>query len=529
VIAVTASEMRALDRWTIEHGTPGATLMERAGAGAARVLRERLRRPRGPIVVVCGRGNNGGDGFVIARHLRRAGTPVEVWLAARPEEVQGDAATMLARWRRGRGTVHELTTQAAVAALTRRLERAATVVDALFGTGLNAPVRGTAAEAIAAIGRCGAPVLAVDIASGLSADTGLPLGAAVRATVTATFGFPKIGQLVYPGVDHTGLLAVVDIGIPPAAVAAVAPRGSLLEAHEVGRILPPRARDAHKGDFGHVLAIAGSRGKTGAALLAAQACGRAGAGLVTLAVPASLQAVLEAQVREAMTAALPDTGDGAAALADGNDLEALLRGRAAVVCGPGLGLAAETRALVAHVARRCSVPLVLDADALNALAGTHVLHERAGPTVLTPHPGEMARLLGTDVAAVQADRLAAARGFARAQRVVVVLKGARTIVASPDGGAAISPAGNPGMASGGTGDVLAGVIGALLAQGIDPFEAAALGVFAHGAAGDAVARRQGEVGLLAGDLLAELPATFARLQTAARPEEPTGRGYRAGD
>jgi NAD(P)H-hydrate epimerase len=480
------------------------------------------------VLVVCGRGNNGGDGFVVARHLRRARLPVEVWLATRPEEVRGDAARMLAAWRRTRGPLHDLTTPERVEALARRLGGAAAVVDALFGTGLNAPVAGVAAQVIAAINACGAPVLSVDIASGLSADTGAPLGTAVRATVTGTFGFPKVGQLVYPGVDYTGLLAVVDIGIPAAALAAVGPRVSLLEAQDVGRLLAPRARDAHKGNFGHVLVIAGSRGKTGAALLAAEGAARAGAGLTTLAVAASLQPILEAHVREAMTAALPDTGDGAAALADGAAVEALLGGRAAVACGPGLGLHEATRALVAHVVQRCTAPLVLDADALNAVAGTALLRARAGPTVVTPHPGEMARLLGMDVAGVQADRLEAARRFARSEQVVVVLKGARTIVVSPDGGAAISPTGNPGMASGGTGDVLAGLVAGLLAQGLAPFEAAALGVFAHGAAGDAVAARRGEVGLLASDLLGEIPPTLARLQTAARPEAPQERGYRAG-
>jgi len=521
MIAVTAAEMRALDRWTIEHGTPGYVLMERAGAGAARVLRERLRHPRGAVVVVCGRGNNGGDGFVIARHLRRARVPVEVWLAARPEDVQGDAARMLAKWRRLRGTVHPLVAPADVDALCRRLAGAATAVDALFGTGLNAPVTGLAAAAIEAMNGCGAPVFAVDIASGLSADTGMPLGTSVRATVTATFGHPKVGQLIYPGVEHTGLLAVVDIGIPPAALAADGPRTALLEEEEVGRLLAPRPRDAHKGRFGHVLVIAGSRGKTGAALLAGQGAARAGAGLTTIAVPAPLQPVLEAQVREAMTASLPDAADDAA-------LDALLDARSAIVCGPGLGLADETRALVANVVRRARVPLVLDADGLNAVAGTDLLRARAGPTVITPHPGEMARLVGSDTGHVQADRLGVARALARAEGVVVVLKGARTIIASPDGGAAISPTGNPGMASGGTGDVLAGIVGGLLAQGLAPFDAAVLGVFAHGAAADAVAARQGEVGLLAGDIAAELPATLARLQTSGRPDTPQRRGYRVG-
>ena len=528
MIAVTAAEMRALDRWTIEHGAPGRKLMERAGAGAARVLRERLRAPRGPTVIVCGRGNNGGDGFVIARHLRRARVAVEVWLAARPEEVRGDAADALAAWRKSRGVVHELTSADHIPSLAARLAKAAVVVDALFGTGLNAPVTGLPAAVIEAINACGAPVFAVDIASGLSADTGAPLGVAVRATITATFAFPKVGQLVYPGVENTGLLAVVDIGIPPAAVAAVRPRISLLEADEVGRLLPPRSPNAHKGSFGHVLVIAGSRGKTGAALLAAGGAVRAGAGLTTLAVPSTLQPILEGHVREAMTLGLPDTGAGAAALGDGRVVDAALAARTAIVCGPGVGQDEATRALVTHIARTAAIPLVLDADGLNLVAGTDVLRQRRAPTIVTPHPGEMARLLGTDTTEVQQDRVGAARELAATQQVVVVLKGAHTIVAAPDGGAAISPTGNPGMASGGTGDVLAGVIGALTAQRLAAFDAAVLGVFAHGAAGDTVAARRGEVGLAAGDIIEELPLTLARLQAAARPEAPRRRGYRAG-
>jgi NAD(P)H-hydrate epimerase len=523
LIVVTAAEMRALDRWTIEHGTPGPVLMERAGAGATRVLRARLGRSRRPVVVVCGRGNNGGDGFVIARHLRRARIPVELWLMARPEEVRGDAAGMLEAWRRARGAVEDASAPERVAVLAARLANAGAVVDAIFGTGLNAPVTGVAALVIDAINASGRFVFAVDIASGLSADTGMPLGSAVRADVTATFAFAKVGHQLYPGIEHSGELHVVDIGIPEAAVAAIHPQTTLLEPSRVGRLVKRRPRDAHKGTFGHVLLVAGSRGKTGAALLATGAAGRAGAGLVTLAVAAGLQPGLEGHVRESMTAALSDAGNGVAALGDGRDVDRLLDGRAAVVCGPGLGLAEETRALVAHIVERCRAPLVLDADALNAVAGTELLAERGGPTIVTPHPGEMARLMETDTRAVQSDRLGTARTLSKRERIVVVLKGARTIVVDPDGRAGICPTGNPGMASGGTGDVLAGVIGGLLAQGLAPFEAAVLGVFAHGAAGDAVAARRGEMGLLAGDLIEELPPTFARLAASASAPEPRPR------
>jgi NAD(P)H-hydrate epimerase len=289
----------------------------------------------------------------------------------------------------------------------------------------------------------------------------------------------------------------------------------LLGAAEVGRWLPRRPRSGHKGTFGHVLVIAGSCGKSGAALLAAEGAGRAGSGLITLAGPAALQPVLEGHVREAMTGALPDDPAGTMALGDGGALKALLDGRTAVVCGPGLGLSAGTRELVAAVVRQCPVPLVLDADALNVVAGTALLRERPAPTILTPHPGEMARLAGSDARAVQADRLGIARKVAREVGAIVVLKGARTVIAAPDGRTAIAPVGNPGLGSGGTGDVLAGVIGGLLAQGVAPYEAAAFGVFAHGTAADGVAAERGEVGLLARDVLAALPPAIAGLQAAA--------------
>jgi len=509
VIVVTAAEMRALDRWTIEHRTPGPELMERAGRGAAEFLRRRWRRMGGPVVVCCGKGNNGGDGLVLARHLRRARIGVEVWLVAPTSAVGGDAAGMLERWR---GATFTVETPGQVDALARRIARAGVVVDALLGTGLNTPVDGVLGAVIDAINAAGRPVLAIDLPSGLSSDSGQPLGRAVRATATATFAFPKVGQVIYPGVDLCGALEVVDIGIPQDAVTAVGPQIRLLEAAEVGSLLPRRPRDAHKGSFGHVLVIAGSRGKTGASLLATSAAARAGAGLTTLAAAGALLPVLEGHVREIMTEPLPDGPDGTAALGDGAAVERLLPGRGAIVCGPGLGLAEGTRALVAHVVRRARAPLVLDADGLNAVAGTALLRERPGPTVVTPHPGEMARLLGCSTGDVQTDRLHAARRFAAEHGVITVLKGARTVIATPDGRTAISPTGNPGMASGGMGDVLSGIVGGLLAQGLDALAAASLGVFAHGAAADAIVARRGEAGLLAGDLVDELPPTLAWLQ-----------------
>jgi NAD(P)H-hydrate epimerase len=510
MLVCTAGQMRALDQWTIAHGTPGHVLMERAGKGAAAVVRKRWKRCR--TVVVCGRGNNGGDGFVVARHLKRTGFPIEVWLAGSSTTVRGDAARMLAAWRRAGGRVRECADEHGLEELRRRLVRAALVVDALLGTGLNAPVEGLHAAIIDAMNAAGAPILAIDVASGLSADTARPLGTAVRATVSATFGHPKVGQVLHPGLEHTGELEVVDIGLRPEALDTIGPAAHLLEARTVGALLPQRPRNAHKGTFGHVLVIAGSRGKTGAALLATEGAGRAGAGLVTTASAACLQPVLEGHVREAMTAALPDGRDGTAALGDGIALLRLLEGRDTIVCGPGLGVNPDTRTLVATIVRTARAPLVLDADGLNCVAGTTLLRERLGPTVVTPHPGEMGRLLEVTTSEVQGDRLRVARQLATRDQIVVVLKGARTIVVAPDGRAGIVPTGNPGMASGGTGDVLAGVIGGLLAQGLGAFDAACLGAFAHGLAGDRVALRQGEVGLLARDLLDELPVALATLQ-----------------
>lgn len=511
---LTAAEMRSWDARTIEGGTPGRVLMERAGRAVAARVRTLSAGRRGPVVVVCGPGNNGGDGFVVARVLRGQRRRVSVWLLGSTEAVRGDAAGMLARWRRGGGRVHLLDSNEAVAAFARDCRGAAVVVDALFGTGLRAALDGLAAGAVGAIDASGVPVLAVDVPSGLSADTGEALGAAVRATITVTFGAAKVGLCVFPGCEYAGRIEVADIGLDPLA-APPPPAIELLDARTVGALLPPRRATAHKGNFGHALVVAGSRGKLGAALLAAEGVARAGAGLTTLAVPESLQPIAEARVPEVMTAALADRGDGVVAAPADGALEALLLDRTTVVCGPGLGVGSGPRGVVERLLEHATVPMVLDADGLNAVAGTSLLTRRHGPVVVTPHPGEMSRLVARPTAEVQRDRIACARRFAAEHEVVVVLKGARTVVAAPDGRCAVSPAGNPGLASGGSGDVLAGVVGGLLAQGLAPFDAARLGVFAHGHAADRIAARRGHVGLLARDLLAELPPTLAELRGEA--------------
>ncbi len=516
MLLVSASEMRTLDRLTIERfGTPGHVLMERAGAGATRALLEVLphMRRKGRRAVICaGRGNNGGDGFVMARLLRRRGVRTDVVLLGREADVTGDAGRNLRAYRRGgRAAVHEVIKATELRLLARYLDGADVLVDAIFGTGLNSDVRGLHAEAIEMINASGVPVFAVDIPSGLHADTGLPLGVAIQAEATATFGFAKVGQVLYPGARHCGTLAVVDIGLASQAVASNPPKTALLQADEVARFVPVRQAEAHKGEAGHVLIIAGSFGKTGAAQLAARGAARAGAGLVTLVGPSSLYPVYAAGVLEAMTEVLPD--DEGRIRFDERRLSELLSGKTAVVIGPGIGTHDDAGRVVRWLLGRAEVPVVLDADALTVLTGDLAkLRGAKGGAVLTPHPGEMARMLGSDTASVQGDRVGIARRFAVEQHCTLVLKGARTVIADASSWVWINPTGNPGMASGGLGDVLSGMVGRLLAQGMAPPEAACLGVYLHGAAADRAAAEGGEVGLIASDVIAGVRSALQSLR-----------------
>ena len=518
MLAVTSAEMRALDRLMIEvYGTPGHVLMERAGAGATEVFWREFPDVRTRPVVVAGKGNNGGDGFVVARRLLKRGVPCGVVLLARAEDVRGDAARNLKAFVRAGGRLIEAPGDAGVPAVRKALEHSRVVIDAIFGTGLNAPIEGPTAAVISLINACGLPVFAIDIPSGVDADRGEPLGVAVQAEATATFGFPKIGQLLFPGASHVGTLAIIDIGIAQEAIATVGPQTRLLTAPGVGAALPLRQRDAHKGDAGHVLIVAGGRGKSGAAVLTAEGAARAGAGLTTLALPETERAWVATQLREVMTTSLAGGSDGLFAAPAPSELDAVLAGKSAVVLGPGIGVSDATKALVRSLVASCPLPLVIDADGLNCLAGDAAqLRQRPGPTVLTPHPGEMSRLVGMAVPAVQADRLGVARRLASDTGACIVLKGARTVIAGSDGRAAINPTGNPGMASGGMGDVLGGVIGGLCAQGLTAEDAAALGVYLHGMAADlAAAERGGEIGIIASDVIGGLPRAIAAVQASA--------------
>ena len=519
---LTAQEMRDADRRTIEEvGLPGAVLMENAGAAVARAIRERWPSAR-RILVLCGKGKNGGDGFVVARRL--LDLHPEVCLFSPRSAVEGDARLHMTAYERSGGQVHEAPDEEAWRARREALLGGAeVVVDALLGTGLRNAPSGILARVIADVEaycrRSATPVVAVDVPSGLSSDGGQTPWESLTAVLTVTFAAPKRCHVLAPACDRVGELLVADIGIRPDVIAGTGAVLSLLEASDAAAAFPRRDPGAHKGSFGHVLVVGGSVGKAGAAVLAATGALRTGAGLVTVATPWPALAMVAAGRAEVMTEPLPVSASGDLEAAAVDRALELCRPRHAVVVGPGLGDTPATRAFVRRFVRECPRPLVLDADGLNAFAGDanaleDALQGRGAATILTPHPGEMARLVGTSVPEVQARRLETAQGLAAATRSLVILKGRRTVVARPDGRAAVNPTGNPGMATGGTGDVLAGLLGALLARGLEAWVAATAGVYTHGLAGDIAAQRTGLESLVAQDLIDALPEAIRRVGPA---------------
>ncbi|MBM4296673.1 MAG: NAD(P)H-hydrate dehydratase [Deltaproteobacteria bacterium] len=508
MFVVTAEQMRALDRLTIErYGVPSLTLMERAGAAIAQAIVKKFSAAakRG-VVIVAGKGNNGGDGFVVARLLKQKRIPCEVALLARQGDLSPDAGHNLRAFLKLKGTVIEIGA-GHLDLLSQRLSQHGLIVDAILGTGMTSEVRGLFADAIELMNASGKPIVAVDIPTGLDSDKGTPLGVAIQAEMTVALGYPKLGQVIHPGISHVGDLVVADIGIDQRAVTEIAPRTEILERGTIGWLVPRRQADTHKGSYGHLVVIAGSRGKTGAAILACRAAMRSGAGLVTLAAPRSLNSIFATALVEVMTETLRENGREELEPLSDAEWRELLERKNALLFGPGIGVSDGTQNTLRWLLRNLAMPWVIDADGLNNLALNldRLRHARTAP-ILTPHPGEMARLLGKDTASINADRIGTARSFAVAHRCHVVLKGARTVIASPDGKVFINPTGNPGMASAGMGDVLAGVLAALLGQGLSAEDAMKLGVYLHGFVGDRVAAARGEIGLIASDIIDGLPA-----------------------
>jgi NAD(P)H-hydrate epimerase len=501
-------QSRAFDAYAITTcRVPGVILMENAGRGAADVIaRDVLSGAvRGAtIAIVCGTGNNGGDGFVIARHLVARGADVRVFLAGAPGRLSGDARVNHDAYVGIGGTVTELATDADRAALPGALASARVIVDALFGTGLDRALTGATIDVVRTINAAPGTRVAVDLPSGLDADTGAALGACVAADVTITFGHLKLGLLTPHGASAAGAVHVVDIGVPDALPAVPAPAAHRIERADVARLVPPRKVDAHKHSVGHVAVLGGSDGKIGAPLMVARAALRAGAGLATIATWAECAPALQSRVLEEMTASLSRT-----------DIEgsvtAALKGKRALVVGPGFGLDADARRAIEIVLRQWKGPVLFDADALTAFAGdASPFASSTVPAILTPHAGELARLLGFTSQAVEADRYGAARALARSARAVVVLKGASTLIADASGRVVVNASGNATLATAGSGDTLAGIIGAL-ACALDPFDAACAGVYVHGLAADAWKDRHGDRGLLASEIADLVPDMFRAL------------------
>jgi hydroxyethylthiazole kinase-like uncharacterized protein yjeF len=520
---LSAAQMREADRRTIEDiGIPSLVLMENAGrqvVAAIEAVHGDLLEER--VAVLCGRGNNGGDGLVVARTLLQRGVDVAVFLIGVVAEVRGDARTNLEILGRLGLTVVEIADSEAWELHFSEVGDCSLIVDAIFGTGLNAPLSGLLETVIADVNGSGIPVVAIDLPSGLSADSHEPIGDSIEAGMTVTLAAPKISLVLPPAETRAGDIVIADIGIPVEVIDQLeGARLELLTRASTRELIAPRAADSHKGDYGHVLIVAGSRGKTGAAHLAACAALRSGAGLVTVATPACCQATIAAMAPEYMTEPIPETIDGLDPTAADDVIELA---RDVVALGPGLGTARDTRAFIKALVDHATMPLVIDADGLNAFADEpDRLTGRDGrDVIITPHPGEMARLVRMSSDEVQASRLEIARNFAVAHHLYVVLKGHRTLIATPDDKVFINPTGNAGMATGGTGDVLTGMIAGWLGQLLDAEAACKLAVYLHGMAGDLAEAEIGEVAMTSADVSAHIAAAIQELTGRGRNADPS--------
>jgi len=516
---LTAEQIARVDREAIDNlGLPGAALMETAGRSALEAI-QRCPVSAGSFrqVILCGKGNNGGDGFVVARYLvdkGEQGFPL-VFLCGKLEELKGDAAVMAGVAVKLGVRVTELVDEAGLDGLAGALEKADLVVDALLGSGASGPPHGLIADVIEMLARYNLPVAAIDCPSGVEMNTGQVPGAAVKADLTVTFASEKIGHRLYPGRSYCGTVEVADIGFPAKAMASAGCNLFVSEASDISSQLPRRLPDTHKGDYGKILVVGGSTGLTGAAVMTCESALASGAGMVTAGVPASLNAIFEAKMTEAMTHPLPDGGSGALRVEASREVAALLEKDIDVLAlGPGLGRQAGTREFVLKLVEWLKKPVVIDADGLNAFESqSGLLKALEAPAVITPHPGEMARLSGLDITGIRRSPIQVAGDFAAEHGLVVLLKGAPSIIAEPSGRTILNPTGSAALAKAGSGDVLTGILTALLAQGLDAFPAAWCACYLHGLAGDLAACRLGERSVVAADLLHEIPAALQQVSS----------------
>jgi NAD(P)H-hydrate epimerase len=515
--------MRNIDKKTIEGiGIPGLELMEKAGMGTALVAKEMLGEPEGKeVLIFCGRGNNGGDGFVVGRYLSELGAQVKFFLTAKKGEVKGDAKINLNKAVDLDLPIFEIRSEYAIPEQIK----ADLVVDALFGTGFEDEIKGYTKTIVERINASSIPVLAVDIASGLHADSGTFAGPCIKADRTATMALPKIGHFFFPGKEMSGKVSVIDIGVPPHVVGEEQITLNLVTPEEVREMIPKRPGDAYKGSCGRVVLIAGSTGMTGAAVLASLSCLRAGAGMSILGTPSTLNPILEIKLTEVMTHPLPDVRKkGVLALRGLGEIRELLKWGDCCAIGPGLGQHHETLELVKRLVSKLKIPAVIDADGLNALAkDVSILKECKAPLILTPHIGELSRLNGAPASEIAKDKVKYACEFAQEYNCVLVFKGAPTIISEPGGQTYVNPTGNPGMATAGSGDVLTGIMVGLLAQKLMlekekdvkdiMLESALAGVYIHGLTGDLAEEEKGEMGVIAGDMMDMAPTAFLNIST----------------
>lgn len=512
-----AEEMRIIDKTAIEeYGIPGIVLMENAGIRTVEVINEILGDiVDKKVVVVAGKGNNGGDGLVIARQLMNGGAKVAVFLMGRADELTPDTRINYEILQKIKGDIYPLHEPEHMGEFAEKIREAEIVVDSIYGIGFRGSLSEFEAGVVNIINKREVPVVAVDIPSGVEADTGRVHNIAVKATHTVTFAAPKLGHILEPGAVFTGQLTVADISIPRFLLKQETLKNNLIMPELIRPYIKRRKRETHKGTYGHVLVVGGSLGMTGAVSMASYAALRAGAGLVTAAVPESLLPVVAASRPEIMTFPLAETGKAAIALEALPAIENLLGAVSVCAVGCGMSRYTEAKAIMNFILEKSGVPLVIDADGINALAeDLSILENRQVPVVLTPHPGEMARLLKKSTKEVQSDRLNIARRFAMEWNVTLVLKGNKTVVATPGGDTYINLTGNPGMATAGSGDVLCGIIAGFIAQGLNPQMAAVAGVYVHGRAGDLASDSKGERGLIALDLVEWLPEVLKEMENS---------------
>lgn len=503
---VSCDRMRSIEQKAMSYGILSSRLMENAGSAAARVIRSDFDVAKKCCVVVCGRGNNGGDGFVIARKLLEQNALVKVILTDGTPK-SSEANEMFERVI----SMRQIVIDANQAERCREaIMMADIIVDAIYGTGFHGEITGSATiDIVEAINASHAVVYAVDMPSGCNADTGKAGSHCVNADCTVTFAFPKTGQFLFPAANHCGRVATVQIGIPENTYEFSDKDNELLDYLNVSSMLPVRKKDSNKGSFGKVLCVCGSMGMAGAAYLCAMGALRSGAGLVQLAVPDSVYLPVASKLDECMVYPQKSTADGSIAISALDDILSLAKSATAVVIGCGLSRNEETAALIRQLTEKIECPVILDADGINAFEGhINLLREISKKIILTPHPGEMSRLCGKTIPDIQNDRLDTALNFSKEFGVTLVLKGADTIIASKSGKAYVNPTGNPGMARGGSGDILAGMTAAFAAQGLDPDKAACCAAFIHGAAGDKAAKKLSQYGMIPTDMLKEIPGIF---------------------